>query len=544
MYSVLKNTLLAVSATSIFAFITISGSKTGRLLPEQLGKQAINPFINASLLDTPPAETITNDDLHYPIRDNDYGEPIYNPHTPLQLNTPSNVKTTTTYNPQDSSYTFDQKMGTLDYRTPISMSEQDYRDYQFKQQVKSYWKSRTQADSKSDPTKKQLIPQLKVGGELFDRLFGGNTVDIRPTGSAELLFGVITNRNENPAIPQKQRKISNFDFNMKIQLNIVGNIGTKLKLTTNYNTEASFDFENQIKIQYTGTEDEILKKVEAGNVNLPLNSSLITGSQTLFGVKTTLQFGKLTATALVAQERGKKTELNVQNGAQTMTYTVQADNYEANRHYFLAQYFRDNYNVWLQNTPIVQSPIQITKIEVYVTNRTSQFDQARNIAGFADLGEDTSHIFYQNTHNSSVYNIKDSTINVSKFPRNTITNLYHNLVDSSSSFNGLIHDRNYNTAVANLTAIMSGSQQVFNAGREFEVLTRARRLNPATDYYLNPRLGYISLNTALNYDEVLSVSYQYTLNGKVYQVGEFSDQFPSTDQLIVTKLLKSTQLNT
>jgi cell surface protein SprA len=540
-YAVLKNTLIAGAAAGLFSVITLSGSKTGRLLPEKPGKEAINPYIKASVKDTPPA--VSNSDLHYPIQDNGYGEPVYNPKSPLQLNNPSNIKTTTTYNPQDSSFTFTQKMGSLDYRTPTYMTDQEYKDYQFRQQVKNYWKSRTQADSKSDPTKKQLIPQLKVGGELFDRLFGGNTVDIRPTGSAELLFGVITNRNENPAIPQKQRKISNFDFNMKIQLNIVGKIGEKLKLTTNYNTEASFDFENQIKIQYTGTEDEILKKVEAGNVTLPMNSALIQGSQTLFGVKATLQFGKLQVIALATQQRGKKTELNVQNGAQTQTYTVQADNYEANRHYFLGQWFRDNYSAWLSNTPIVSSPIQITKIEVYVTNRTNQFDQARNVAGFADLGEDTSHIYPPNTHNLSPFNIRDSAVGVSKNPRNTITNLYHNLLDSATG--GPVADRNYNTAVTKLTAIPNPTLggQVFNAGREFEVLSRARRLNPATDYYLNARLGYISLNTSLNYDEVLSVAYQYTLNGKVYQVGEFSDQFPSSDQLLITKLLKSTQVN-
>ncbi len=539
MYAVLKNTLIAGAAAALFSVITLSGSKTGRLLPEKSGKVAINPYISTTAKDTPPA--VDNSNLHYPVQENGYGEPVYNTKSPLQLNNPSNIKTTTTYDPESKTYTFSQKMGALDYRTPTYMTEEEYKDYLFHQQVKSYWKSRTQADSKSDPTKKQLIPQLKVGGELFDRLFGGNTVDIRPTGSAELLFGVITNRNENPAIPQKQRKISNFDFNMKIQLNIVGKIGEKLKLTTNYNTEASFDFENQVKIQYTGTEDEILKKVEAGNVSLPLNSALIQGSQTLFGVKATLQFGKLTVAALATQQRGKKTELNVQNGAQTMTYTVQADNYEANRHYFLGQYFRDNYNYWLENTPIVQSPIQITKIEVYVTNRTNQFDQARNIAAFADLGEDTSHVYYQNKTNLSSYNIVDSSSTGPKNPRNTITNLYKNLLDSNTG--GPIYNRNYTTAVSNLTAIQSGNGQVFNTGRDFEALTRARRLNPATDYYLNARLGYVSLNTSLNYDEVLSVSYQYTLNGKVYQVGEFSDQFPSSDKLIVTKLLKSTQVN-
>ena len=556
MYAVLKNTLIAGAAAALFSVITLSGSKNSRLLPEREGKQAINPYISTLVTDTPPP--VNNSDLHYPMQENGYGEPVYNTKAPLQLNNPSNIKTTTTYSPQDSSFTFTQKMGSLDYRTPTYMTDQEYKDYQFRQQVKSYWKSRTQADSKSDPTKKQLIPKLKVGGELFDRLFGGNTVDIRPTGSAELLFGVITNRNENPAIPQKQRKISNFDFNMKIQLNIVGKIGEKLKLTTNYNTEASFDFENQVKIQYAGTEDEILKKVEAGNVSLPLNSALIQGSQTLFGVKATLQFGKMQVIALATQQRGKKTELNVQNGAQTQTYTVQADNYEANRHYFLGQWFRDNYANWLSNPPIISSPITITKIEVYVTNRTNQFDQARNIAAFADLAEDTSHIYYQNTHNfgNLTYNITDSVgapANFPKNPRNSLNTLYNSLIDTTygtpanpSGSNGPLYDRNYSTAVSNLTNIQGGSSAtgglVFTSGREYEVLTRARKLNPATDYYLNARLGYISLNTSLNYDEVLSVSYQYTLNGKVYQVGEFSDQFPSSDKLLITKLLKSTQV--
>ena len=546
MYAVLKNTLIAASAAGLFSVITLSGNKTANLLPEKPNQEAINPFINTAVKDTPPAtEPITNEDLQYPIKDNDYGEPIYNPKAPLQLNNPSNIKTTTTYNPQDTNYTFTQKMGAIDYRPPISMSDADYQNYKFKEDVKKYWKSRLHADSKSDPTKTQLIPKLKVGGELFDRLFGGNTVDIRPTGSAELMFGVITNRNQNPAIPVKQRKISNFDFNMKIQLNIVGKIGEKLKLTTNYNTEASFDFENQVKIQYAGTEDEILKKVEAGNVNLPLNSSFITGSQTLFGIKTQMQFGKLMVTSILAQEKGKKTELNVQNGAQTMTYTVQADNYEANRHYFLSHYFRDNYSSWISNPPIVSSPIQITKIEVYATNRTSNYTNSRDIAGFADLGEDTSHIYKLNTHNLSPYNIKDSSTTITN-PRNTVTNLYYDLVDSSHSHIGLIQSRQYSTVTATLTAQMNPATgtPVFNPGREFEVLTRARRLVSGTDYYLNDRLGYISLNTSLNYDEVLSVSYQYTMGGKVYQVGEFSDQFPSTNQLIVTKLLKSTILNT
>lgn len=546
MYSVLKHTVIASAAAGLLSVVVLSGKSVRPDPSKNTSYTPIAPYVMP--VDTPPP--VNNEDLPFPIKENEPGEPIYNANQPLQLNSPSNIKTTTTYNPSDSSFNFTQKVGDMDYRPPISMTQEEYQDYLFKQQVKSYWKSRVQADAKSNPAKTSLIPKLTVNSELFDRLFGGSTVDIRPTGSAELIFGFITNRNQNPAIPVKQRKITNFDFNMKIQLNLVGKIGEKLKLTTNYNTEASFDFENQMKLEYNGLEDEIIKKVEAGNVSLPLNNSLITGSQTLFGLKTQLQFGKLMVTALLSQQRGKKTELTVQGGSQTIPFTVTADNYEANRHYFLGQFFRDNYNSWI-NVPIISSPIQITKIEVYVTNRTNQVDQARNIAAFADLGEDSSHVYYDNKHIPTPWSnlsVTDSAGHL-PYPRNYANNLYQNLVDTTGGYLGILKNRDYNTAVHDLVQYtynnnQGGQSQVFNAGREFEVLTRARRLNPLTDYTLNNRLGYISLNTSLNYDEVLSVAYQYTLNGKVYQVGEFSDQFPTGDKLIILKMLKSTQLNT
>ncbi len=545
MYTVLKHTLVASAAAGLLSVVTITGNKNNNSIPQKQSADIHNPFVLA--VDTPPVEPVTNEDLPFPIKENDNSEPIYNSTQPLQLNNPSNIKTDVSYSPDDTSFLFTQKIGKLDYRPPITMTQEEYQDYLFKKQIKSYWKSRIQADAKSNPAKTSLIPKLNVNSELFDRLFGGSTVDIRPTGSAELIFGFITNRNSNPAIPVKQRKITNFDFNMKIQLNLVGKIGEKLKLTTNYNTEASFDFENQMKLEYSGLEDEIIKKVEAGNVSLPLNNSLITGSQTLFGIKTTMQFGKLTVVALASQQRGKKTELTVQGGSQTIPFVVTADNYEANRHYFLGQYFRDNYNTWV-TVPTISSPAQITKIEVYVTNRTNQVDQARNVAAFSDLGEDTSRIFYQNTNNPTTEVIVDS---LGPQPHNGANNLYWMLADTTTPLGhrGIIWERDYNTAVQKLsvpTYINSQGQsaQVFNAGREFEVLTRARRLNPQTDYTLNNRLGYISLNTSLNYDEVLSVSYQYTLNGVVYQVGEFSDQYPTGDKLLILKLLKSTQLNT
>ena len=61
--------------------------------------------------------------------------------------------------------------------------------------------------------------------------------------------------------------------------------------------------------------------------------------------------------------------------------------YEEDRHYFISQYFRDNYDTFLDNLPYINSPVQITRIEVWVTNRGYQTQNVRNIIALQDLGE-------------------------------------------------------------------------------------------------------------------------------------------------------------
>ena len=178
------------------------------------------------------------------------------------------------------------------------------------------------------------IPKLFIPGKSFDRIFGGNSVDIRPQGSAELIFGLKINRIDNPALPEEQRKTVSFDFQEKIQMNVIGKIGDKLKVTANFNTESTFDFENQMKVEYTGYEDEIIKKIEVGNVSLPLNGTLITGSQSLFGLKTQLQFGRTKITGILSQQKSTKSEIEVSGGAQTSEFDIYADQYEANKQFF------------------------------------------------------------------------------------------------------------------------------------------------------------------------------------------------------------------
>lgn len=484
--------------------------------------------------DPSPADTDTTkhaaEPLPYPYTDQSGQDPLYfDNNGNLKLHDPDNIKTTVNYDPDSNLYYVDQNIGGLDYRPPSYMTQDEYIDYDMRKSVRDYWRSRSHAESQNQAGNRGLIPPIKINSQVFDRIFGGGTIDIRPQGSAELIFGVNVNRTENPALPERQRRISTFDFDEKIQLNVVGKIGDKLKLTTNYNTEASFDFENQMKLEYTGYEDEIIKKIEAGNVSLPLNGSLITGSQSLFGLKAQLQFGRLTVTSVVSQEKGKKSEVNVQGGAQTNTFEVEGSNYEANKHFFLSQYFYDHYDRALANFPVVNSGVNITRMEVWVTNRSGAVENTRNIAAFADLGERT-----RETVGSGF--ILDQAQPGDSLPFNDQNNLYDTLSSSSSVFNGI---RDINNVQSVLQPLSAGYN--FNLGLSYEKISNARKLAP-TEFTFNPRLGYISLNQALNYDEVLAVAYQYTIGNQVYQVGEFSDGGITGQNTLILKLLKGTNL--
>jgi len=512
--------------------------------------------------DTPEVDDKT--ELLYDFKDNNGKQPLNDPKSKLYLENPENVKTDVQYNPKTGNYDIKQKIGDRDYRPETYMNLKEYQDYVFKKSMRDYWRSRVAADDLNEKPRKGMIPKLQVNSELFDRIFGGNTVDIKPTGTAELIFGLNRSKNLNPAIPQRQQKITNFDFNMRIQLNLIGKIGDKLRVTTSYNTEASFDWENQVKLDYTGYEDEILKKIEAGNVTLPLNSSLISGSQTLFGFKTDLQFGRLRTTIVASQQRGKKQEVVVQGGAQTQPFSISADNYENNKHYFLSHYFRDNYDAWMQTLPIINTPVVITKVEVYISNINGTAEQTRKIAAFEDLGEDSAHVIPQLaatkagsliTVNSGLgivtLAIVDSLgsnndpLREGVIPRNGANNLYAIMTNTRS---GLIRERNVDNVSPLLASQLVGINPANDGGnymvegRDFNRVSNARRLNPS-EYYFNPRTGFISLNQQLNNEQVLAVSFQYTYGNKIYQVGEFSDQIPDNNKLLVCKLLKPTTVS-
>ncbi|MFN7013487.1 MAG: hypothetical protein ACK4ON_04350, partial [Bacteroidia bacterium] len=196
-----------------------------------------------------PEDTSKKIKLPYDFKDNSW-DPFDTEHkNGLYLSDPKNITNTFEYDPATGNYNYYQKIGDLNYRDPVYMTFEEYLRYDMEKRLRDNWKQRKEADNFNKT--KALVPKIYVGGETFDRIFGGNTIDIRPQGTAELIFAIQSNKLENPAIPERQRRQTAFDFNQKIQLNVVGNIGEKLKISTNYNTEATFDFENQMKLEYT-----------------------------------------------------------------------------------------------------------------------------------------------------------------------------------------------------------------------------------------------------------------------------------------------------
>jgi cell surface protein SprA len=444
---------------------------------------------------------------------------------PLFLDKPSNIKSTVIYDPDKNEYILYEKVGALDYRTPVYMSPEEFRKYEYAKAMRDYWQSRisgAQAGFKSN-----LIPQIEVGGAAFDKIFGSNTINIVPQGSAELIFGINISKTENPTLSEKLRKIATFDFKEKIQMNVTGTIGDKLTLGVNYNTDAMFEFENKTKLQYAGKEDEILKKVEAGDVTLPLTGTLITGSYSLFGLKTEMQFGKLTVTTVLSQQKGQTSVVEATGGAQSTDYDISADAYEANKHFFISQYFRDTYDDALKNLPVISSAINIDRIEVWVTNKLTSLTDAsnRNIIAFLDLGESKSHIYntitaFQATPGALIY------------PDNDANKMYGQLTTTYSIIR----------SVDQVTTTFSSFHSGFQIGRDYEKIENARKLD-SREYTFNKQLGYISLNTALNSDEVLAVAYEYTIAGHVFKIGEFSTDGIAAPQTLILKLLKGTNLS-
>ncbi|MCZ4319650.1 cell surface protein SprA [Aequorivita viscosa] len=433
----------------------------------------------------------------------------------LDLPNPTSIQNLYTYDPITDRYIYSQTLGSFKITYPIILTPEEYRRLIQEEQMKAYFKEKIDAaDGRkegSEEQQKNLLPTFYVNSDFFESIFGGNSIEVIPQGSVEMDLGLLYTKQDNPQYSPRNRSNFSFDFDQRISLSLLAKVGTRLQVNANYDTESTFDFQNQIKLEYTPTEDDIIQKIEVGNVSMPLNSSLIQGAQSLFGVKTQLQFGNTTITGVFSEQKSETRTVTAEGGATITDFELFALDYDDNRHFFLSHYFRDNYNRALGQYPFINSNVQITRMEVWITNRTSRTDNVRNIVALQDIGEsDPTNIGLDVPPGGFIR----ASRNAYPDNNNNLFNPFGINGGPPSLLNPQIRD------VARVRDGFTGVQ--VNEGIDYVTLESARRLDPG-EYTLNSQLGYISLNQRLTNDEVLAVSYQFTVNGKVYQVGEFSN---------------------
>ncbi len=424
------------------------------------------------------------------------------------------------YHPESGYYVIHTKIGDVDVATPYFLNQEEYQRYSEREQMNRYWKQKISEVEHSNERKFD-ITDMKFNIGPADKVFGPGGVQLKLQGSAELLFGFKHQYIDNPSLTERSRNNNIFDFDEKIQASVNGKVGDKLTFNLNYNTEASFNFDQQnLKLAYKGKEDDIIQSIEAGNVTMSLNSSLIRGTQALFGVKVGLQFGKLKIQGLISQQNSESQSVSSQGGAQMTKFEVGIADYDENRHFFLNYFFRDNYESAMETLPYVASGVTINRIEVWITNKRGAYDQARNILALSDLAEsDAQHISLQAGSPTPQW-IPDGRYQV---PTNKANSEYDKILAIPD-----VRD------IQQMTSALQAAYPDLIGGEDYEKIESARLLS-SSEYTLNNALGYISLKSSLNQDEVLAVAYEYTYGGKVYQVGEFSTDKVSTDSTATGK---------
>ena len=439
------------------------------------------------------------------------------------LRTPSNIKTEAVYDPEIGMYVIHTRIGDKDIVTPYMMTPEDYNNSRMREDLFTYFRQKNSESYLKKDKEPFNIFDMNFSLGPLEKVFGPGGVRLTTQGSIQLSMGIKSNKTDNPALSLRNRRKTYFDFDQKIQATINASVGDKLKFNMTYNTDATFDFDSKnLKLNYEGKEDEIIKNIEAGNVSMTTGSSLIRGGTALFGLKTKLQFGKLTLTGLLSQQNSESKTVSTSGGVQSQKFSIKADNYDANRHFFLAQYFYDNYDTFASRLPHVSSGIKITRIEVWITNKNSNFNESRNFVGFMDLGE--------NKRLANSYWIPNTGFD-------NPSNQSNNLLDViKTDYPGA---RNINQVTQALEPLRAYG---IEGGRDFEKVESARLLK-SSEYTLNSDLGYISLKSALNTDEVLAVAYEYTYGGRVYQVGEFSSDVTTTTESLYLKMLRSTTVS-
>ncbi|MFZ1518001.1 MAG: cell surface protein SprA [Ignavibacteriaceae bacterium] len=324
-------------------------------------------------------------------------------------------------------------------------------------------------------------------------IFGTPKISLKIGGSVQIHGAWRSETTEGVTASRLGNTKNEPDFKQQVQINVNGTIGDKLNIVADWNTERTFEYENQLKIKYTGYEDEIIQSIEAGNVSLQ-TSPLVGGSEALFGIKALFKMGPFSLTTIASQKKGETKEVQVSGGTSETPFQKRAYEYSTN-HYFLDTVYASKtqkifYNYYGNPTPQVNSSLLVTDIQVWKTAPPFTVDNSKE--------------------------------------RNA--NVYIDLYDIGV---GEVYPPNFREELSNTEPGKT------DAGR-FTLLT------PDVDYIVHPETGFITFKTALNDQDIIAVAFRQE-NGtgasddRVF--GEFLAQGDTnTTQRLVLKMIKPNNL--
>lgn len=316
----------------------------------------------------------------------------------------------------------------------LKMKLEDFIDLKIKSNQREEWeKLGYQYTLKEDQTDLSALIsditniEIPLPSVSFLSIFGPPKISLRINGSVDIHGAWRNETTEGQTVSRLGNTRNEPDFSQQVQISVNGTIGDKLSISADWNTERTFEYENQLKIKYTGYEDEIVQSVEAGNVSLQ-TSSLVGGGEALFGVKSQFQMGPFKLTALASQKKGEVKEVSLTGGSEKQQFEIHAYEYSTN-HYFVdsvyadeqLNFFNNNFGNAVQVITPQNAFYQIKDLEVWKTTiGLVDNGKERKANAFIDLKPITESQSYE-------YSYRDSTQNEST-GRKIISNRFVKLV--------------------------------------------------------------------------------------------------------------------
>lgn len=411
-----------------------------------------------------------------------------------------------------STYKIQQNISGTSVLIPQIVELEDYISQVKEEQKRELSRTLIQEGKKDEIQGRGLLDfSLRIpGGEnsAFTSIFGKPEVNLRVNGSANMNIGASIQNIEDPAIPEDQQKRIDPTFNQNLQLNIQGSIGDKLTIATDWDTERAFDFQNRLKIAYSGYEDEIIKSIELGNVSMETGNSLVKGGGALFGIKSVAELGPLRLTSVISQQKGESKSQTITGGSQEIQFELQPTDYDDDQHFFLDFYNRQQFETnMLDNLPQIGTDFRFYDMNVWIEDATgAASSESFRAYAFVDLGV--------------VENLDGSF---------SPPNPENDRIDDQK-----LEERRGNNSVQTDDLDLKGSVQ---PGSYY------KKLVPGEDYEFNSALGIISLKRRVGSNATLAVSFSYSVigdpNNEIIQVGDLE---PRDGAITYLKLLRPRNL--